>query len=101
MTWRSICWGRDLFEKGFRWKVGNGNYIHLNEDPWIPRNGNYKLSTVPDSLKGKTVSAIIDENNKWRKDLISHTFDPQDKEDILSIPLGSKNSKDEIIWGER
>lgn len=98
MTWRSICWGRELFKKGYRWRVGNGNLITIDKDPWINRKGNPRPIPVMDHLKGIRVNQLLDENNKWRKEIIMGSFDPQDVEDILAIPLGGKSVKDEIIW---
>lgn len=33
LAWRSIVWGRDLFIKGYCWKVGNDSYIYIDQDP--------------------------------------------------------------------
>lgn len=37
--WKSLLWGRDLFKEGYRWKVGNGAYIYIDQDPWVIRQG--------------------------------------------------------------
>lgn len=33
LTWRSICWGRELFSEGYKWKVGNDQYIDIVSNP--------------------------------------------------------------------
>lgn len=34
-AWRSILRGRSLFEKGYRWNVGNIQLIQVSSNPWI------------------------------------------------------------------
>lgn len=89
-AWRSICWGRDLFSKGHRWRVGNGNMIQIDKDPWINRPGSRTSIIVNESVKGKRVN--------WLLDLIRQHFLPHDVEDILNIPIGIRSSRDKIIW---
>lgn len=98
LTWRSICRGRDLFLKGYRWKVGIGNMITIYKDPWINRREANKPLMINDSLKDKRVNFLIDEQNNWKDELILQNFSAHDANDILSIPLGDKASKDIIIW---
>ncbi|KAK3222936.1 hypothetical protein Dsin_009961 [Dipteronia sinensis] len=35
--WSSLVWGRELVEKGSRWRVGTGQSIKIYKDRWIPR----------------------------------------------------------------
>lgn len=98
MTWRSILWGRDLFSKGYRWKVGDGRYITIDQDPWINIVGSSSPIWTSESLKNKKVCTLINGNGKWKEDMIKANFLPLDAEDIINIPLGKGKSKDEIIW---
>ncbi|CAK9328669.1 unnamed protein product [Citrullus colocynthis] len=52
--------GGELFAKGFRWRMGNGNDILIKDDPWIPNEGNFKPSWMIDYVKDKRVSFLID-----------------------------------------
>lgn len=97
LTWRSIMWGRDLFIKGYRWRVGNGRYIDIEKDPWLNRNGIRSPSLIKEVLKGCKVNRLIDERNMWLDDLVRESFNCIDAKDILNTLLGDPNSKDEII----
>lgn len=76
LTWRSILWRRDLFAKGFRWRVGTGNDISIKDDPWIPNEGNFKPSWMADYVKDKRVSFMIDQDGRWNSSLIKEAFLP-------------------------
>lgn len=97
LTWKSIVWGRDLFKEGYRW-VGNGKHVIINEDPWLSREGSRSPVVVPDRLKGRRVSELINPNGEWNEEEVRRNFIPSDAEDILTIPIGTPQSKDEIIW---
>ncbi|KAF7146289.1 hypothetical protein RHSIM_Rhsim04G0067000 [Rhododendron simsii] len=40
--WRSICWSRELLNKGWRWQVRSGKDIRIWEDPWLPKPPAFK-----------------------------------------------------------
>lgn len=98
LVWKNIIWGRDLFMEGYRWRVGNGNHIYIDQDPWIPRKGNRYPMFVHPTLKGKRVKDLILVNGEWNEGLIKNLLIPSDVEDILEISLGNLRDKDEITW---
>lgn len=42
-AWRSILKGFQLLKKGIIWRFGNGKYIKVWMDPWIPREGTRRV----------------------------------------------------------
>lgn len=66
--------------------------------PGIIREGSLKPFSKSDSFKEKRVNWLLDDNNKQKEDLINECFIPQNVVDILNMPTGNKESKDEIIW---
>lgn len=49
-------------------------------------------------LKGRRVSELLNIHGGWDEDLIRRHFVASDVVDILSIPLGRAEEKDEIVW---
>lgn len=98
LTWKSIVWGRDLFREGYMWRVGNGRHIYIDEDPWILRSGSRYPLFVSEALKGRRVSDLLNSNGGWNEEVISKNFFTSNVEDILVIPLGQAEEKDEIVW---
>lgn len=89
-----------MFVKGYRWKVGNDNHIKIGTDPWLKRKEERMVRSSLESLKEDRVSSLIREEGGWNEKLIKELFSDEDAEEILKIPLGSKNAMDEIMWAE-
>lgn len=45
-----------------------------------------------------TVSMMLDNDNKWKMNLIQQKFSKEDADDILRIPLLRRRSEDRVIW---
>ncbi|XP_058208113.1 uncharacterized protein LOC131321121 [Rhododendron vialii] len=103
-AWRSICAGRTVLRKGWRWCIVDGKAINIWHDPWLPRSLNFReLSPAApvDSLCHSVtqVSDLIDEvTHSWNIPLIKALFSDIDVEVILSIPISSHGAPDKGEW---
>ncbi|KAL9453009.1 hypothetical protein AB3S75_008744 [Citrus x aurantiifolia] len=61
--WRSILWGRQVIQKGARWRIGNGNNILVYKDNWIPRPDTFKPISLPSLPIDTTVADLMDDEN--------------------------------------
>ncbi|KAL5767711.1 hypothetical protein ACOSQ2_014494 [Xanthoceras sorbifolium] len=46
-VWRSLLWGRDLIEQGFRWRIGDRSSVYVYNDRWIARPHSFKVYSSP------------------------------------------------------
>lgn len=95
---RSIIWETQVILKGYRWKIGNGENISVFRGNWITRPSTFKLISTPNLSSDATIVVLIDNENKWKADLIQKMFSKEDTEAILSIPLPRRKEKDQMIW---
>ncbi|KAL5555894.1 hypothetical protein UlMin_038130 [Ulmus minor] len=98
LVWRSLMWGREIIEKGSRWRVGSGKNIDIFKDRWLPEPSNFKVTTPP-MLPGVFKVAMLRLNNDdWNKALIEYLFNANDVKAILSLPIGSFEHDDVLFW---
>lgn len=85
--WRSILWGRQIIQKGTRWRVEKGEKIQIQSSNWTPRPTTFRpVVMLPLPVEAK-VSALIDPNHQWNVGLIDQNFVKEDVERIKRIPL--------------
>lgn len=96
--WRSIIFGRELLQRGVRWRIEDGSRVQVFHDPWLPDCGIFRPITSLCFMHEKiTVSELI-ANGKWREDLVTMLFCQCDREAILNIPLNPLGAEDALIW---
>ena len=88
-AWKSILIGRDVIQRGSRWRVGNGEKINIWQHRWLPRKHPPQLPTCPiDDFEHSLASCLIDPNTRqWQTDIMDGLFVEADAEIIKKIPL--------------
>ncbi|KAL5551374.1 hypothetical protein UlMin_001550 [Ulmus minor] len=96
--WRSILWGRELYNQGLRCKIGSGQNTYIYHDRWLPRAGVFKVSSPRVLGKFDKVSSLITASGSWDSSLIRESFHEDEAEAILSLPLPRRTTSDSLLW---
>lgn len=88
-AWKNILIGRDIIQRGLRWRVGNGEKINIWQHRWLPRKHPPQLPICPiDDFEHSWVSCLIDPNTRrWQTDIVDGLFVEADAEMIKKILL--------------
>ena len=99
-AWKSILIGRDVIQRGSRWRVGNGEKINIWQHRWLPRKHPPQLPTCPiDDFEHSLVSCLIDPNTRqWQIDIVDGLFVEADAEIIKKILLSQLATDDVLYW---
>ena len=99
-AWRSIHNNHEVIRKGTRWRVGNGQRIHIWDDKWLPTPTTHKVISLQTDFKDfPMVYSLIDNDTKWWKvDVVRIIFLPVEANTILKTPLSYNLPKDSLIW---
>ncbi|KAH9725922.1 putative reverse transcriptase/RNA-dependent DNA polymerase [Citrus sinensis] len=96
--WRSILWGRNVLEKGLRWRIGNGEQLLVYQSQWIPRPITFQPISPPSLSPDTTVAELISEEQSWKEAVIRQHFLKEDADQILKIPLPRQPKPDQVLW---
>lgn len=98
MVVRSILESQSVIKRGIGCRVGNGQSINIEFDPWLPVENDLYIHTNSEAIHGQKVSSLISmESNSWDIDLVEDIFDSRDANIILSIPI-DKEVNDSWYW---
>ena len=88
-AWRSILKGRDVIQRGARWRVGDAKSINIWQHRWIPRKLSSLVVSYPiESMDDCSVAVLIDESARgWNEELIDGIFSQEEATLIKKIPL--------------
>ena len=100
-AWKSILSARDVIWKGMVWRIGNGQYVRIKEDRWLPSSHRSPIiSPLPTVAAETKVQTLINpELGVWRADCVNRLFLLQEVAAILGIPLSRQCPLDKIAWG--
>uniref|UniRef100_A0A8R7U3Z9 Reverse transcriptase domain-containing protein n=1 Tax=Triticum urartu TaxID=4572 RepID=A0A8R7U3Z9_TRIUA len=97
-SWRSILKGVQVLQSGIIWRVGDGRNINIWADPWLPRGVSRRVTSQQGSHVITKVSDLIDPTSgTWDLHLIDQTFNKEDVEVIVQIPI-REGAKDTPAW---
>ncbi|XP_024177967.1 uncharacterized protein LOC112183885 [Rosa chinensis] len=98
-SWRSILEGRPVLKAGVKWRVGDGEQIHIWEDKWIPNYSRSQIHRPENSTSFDRVADLIDPHTRsWIAPSVSTLFSPEVAAQILSIPLRRRAVSDKLLW---
>ena len=88
-AWRSILKGRDVIQRGSRWRVGEGKSIYIWQHRWIPRKNSSLVVSYPiGSMENCSVAVLIDENERrWNEEVIDGIFSSEEVAIIKKFPI--------------
>lgn len=89
-----------LLIEGLGWRIGNGCSVWCTRDKWIPKdNGFIHPVCLNDATPDFKVCDLIDHTTRsWNLEKLA-IFDRATKDAILSIPLATCVSHDNLFWG--
>uniref|UniRef100_A0A803PJ38 Uncharacterized protein n=1 Tax=Cannabis sativa TaxID=3483 RepID=A0A803PJ38_CANSA len=96
--WRSLVWGKKVIQKGYRWRIVNGNSVRVIEDPWLPRPVTFKIYDKPPLPNQLYVIDLKKGNGEWDEEFIRAVFNPTDAELILGMATTEWDIEDKILW---
>ena len=97
-VWKSILWGRNLVAKGIRWRVGDGRSMSVYNSHWIPTPHSCLVSSPRTLPANSLVSDLLDNDGRWKTQLIRDSFLDFEAEKIIQIPRSSLNLADSYCW---
>ncbi|XP_060964189.1 uncharacterized protein LOC133033466 [Cannabis sativa] len=98
-VWRSIMEAQEMVRSGVRCRIGDGSTVNILLDPWLPDQGDPRVSSSHPALVNQTVNVLMTtEDVAWDVDLVRDLFNDRDANLILSIPLSLSRRADEWFW---
>lgn len=85
--WKSLLWGRDLLKQGIRYRVGNGEFVFMFKDPWIPKELTFKPICVNRNVFREKVYFFMTSTRDWNLDLLKNSMVGEDFDIIRGIPI--------------
>ena len=91
---------KPILKRGSCWRVGNGETIRILNDAWLPNlPTNTVLHPVQNIKEGMKVVELMDLISRWwDRDLILRSFNREEDEVILRIPLSHRYTSDTLFW---
>ena len=77
-----------MIRKGVVWRIGNGHFVRIREDKWLPVQANRSvISPLPTIAPGTKVSSLINSAlGVWNSNMVNRLFLPHEASAICGMP---------------
>lgn len=90
---------KKVLEKGFCWRVDQGNRISIIYDARISGSLDFRLANPVSVGNLELVADLIEPTTReWRADVLTQAFCEADADRIRHIPLTVEPCEDELVW---
>ncbi|KAJ8760590.1 hypothetical protein K2173_015257 [Erythroxylum novogranatense] len=98
-VWKSVLFAQRVLLRGVRWKVGDGQHIFVNRDPWIPKAGGFHPDDGPMAIPNamQVCDLFIPGERQWDPTKLLSYFSIDDVHAILGISLSIRPTPDKLI----
>lgn len=96
--WRSVLWGRQVIQKGSRWRIRDVKNVKVYKNNWIPKLLTFRPISAPRKMLDITVAELIDNEQNWKENLLLEHFTAEDVAFISQIQLPRRPKEDKLIW---
>ncbi|KAH9768702.1 reverse transcriptase domain-containing protein [Citrus sinensis] len=99
-TWRSIMAAKHVVVKGSHIKIGSGQQVQINKDPWRHDADNGFITTeLAKNIATATVNCLMAlGQRRCDNDLVVDVFNTRDAAMILQVPLNTRQDNDRWFW---
>lgn len=91
-------WGKDIFLRGYRCRIGDGNSVKVLEDPWILRPPSFKFFDEPHLPDNLYVVDLKLANGQWDEEFIRYNFNENGASLILHLLCGDSEISYKVLW---
>ena len=96
--WKWVLLGRQVLNRGLRWRVGNGESIRIASDPWISKPHFFKPRLQNEAPNLKVCELISDDRKQWKMEEVANLVVTEDLDLIQTILISRSGCLDKRIW---
>ncbi|XP_024156261.1 uncharacterized protein LOC112164272 [Rosa chinensis] len=97
-SWRSIMEARSVLQAGLFWRIGNGMFVRIWEDDWIPNVPSHSIAKPVDTVFELVSDLINEQEGTWDIPTVNACFAPEVAFRVFSIPLSRRVGGDRTAW---
>lgn len=93
--------GFNCLKENCIWEIGNGSFIAIGLDPWLPSPPDFipRINPRYQELIDQPVrSLMLKKSRSWNRCKIRQIFHPQDVDAILTLKPPSSIRSDKLLW---
>ncbi|GAA0138278.1 hypothetical protein LIER_00055 [Lithospermum erythrorhizon] len=92
----------DIMRRGCKWRLGDGNTVHIWQDSWVLDDNIDRLVTPPSpGFEHARVVILMDlQRRQWDEEVIRQPLLPCEAEMVLRMPFPLLSGPDNVYWKE-